>query len=269
MSAATAARPALARRPVLHIAARVGLVARGLVYLLLGWLAIRIASGSSSQQANQKGALATVASQSGGKVLLAGLAVGFGAYALWRLSEAAFGTSAEGNGVGARLKSLLRGLVYVGTCIVAIRFLAGSPGNSQDEQQADLTARLMQHTGGRWLVAIIGLVVLVVGIGMAVSGFKRKFTQELQIGRMQPSTRKAVIAVGVFGNIARGLVVALVGVLILAAAITSDPKKSTGLDGALRTLAHQTLGPLLLGLIALGLAAFGVYGLAAAKWAKT
>ncbi|HKC26822.1 MAG TPA: DUF1206 domain-containing protein [Jatrophihabitans sp.] len=269
MSAMTAARPALARRPVVHVAARVGLVARGLVYLLLGWLAIRIAVGNGSQQANQKGALATVASHSGGKALLVGLAIGFAAYALWRLSEAAFGTSAEGNGAGARLKSLVRGLVYVGSCIVAIRFLAGSPGKSQDKQQADLTARLMQHTGGRWLVGIIGLVVLGVGIGMAVSGFKRQFTRELQVERMTPNARKTVIAVGAFGHVARGVVVALVGVLVIAAAITTDPKKSTGLDGALRTLADQTMGRLLLGVIAVGLAAFGAYGLAAAKWART
>jgi hypothetical protein len=94
--------------------ARFGLTARAFVYVVIGWLAVQIALGHGHQQANQRGAIATVAQHAFGKVLLWVLAIGFAAYALWRLSEAAFGTAAEGRKAGTRLQSLVRGIIYAG-----------------------------------------------------------------------------------------------------------------------------------------------------------
>jgi hypothetical protein len=249
-------------------AARIGLVARGIVYLLMGWLAIKIATGHRNQQANQKGALADVASHSGGLVLLIALAGGFAAYASWQLTQAIYGTAADGRKTSARLTSLVRCLGYAALCATAISVLTGSSKTGQAQQQAGLTARLMHHTGGRWLVGAIGLVVVIVGVAMMVDGLRRTFVKQLQITHMERNTRRTVEALGVVGSTARGIVVALAGALIIDAAATADPSKSTGLDGALRTLVHQAYGPWLLGSAALGLIAFGIYGLAAAKWAR-
>jgi Domain of Unknown Function (DUF1206) len=243
-------------------------VARGLVYLLLGWLAIEVALGHSKHEANQKGALATVAAQTGGTVMLVALAVGLAGYAAWRLSQAVFGTPADGRKAGPRLKSLIRALIYGGLCAIAIGLVAGAHGSSQRRQQSDLTARVMQHTGGRWAVGAVGLIVVAVGLSMIVSGFRLTFLRELDTMRMGATTRKAVAGLGAVGSVARGLVIAVAGALVITAAVTTDPRKSTGLDGALRTFARQEFGPWLLGLIALGLVAFGVYGLAAARWTK-
>jgi hypothetical protein len=268
MTAMTATRPRIARRPAVNAAGRAGLVARGLVYVLLGWIAIQIAAGHSAHRANQKGALATVAAQPGGTVMLIALAIGLAGYALWRFSQAVFGTPTDGRELGPRLKSLVRGLIYAGLCAIAVGVVVGTRGSSQDKQQADVTARVMQHAGGRWLVGLIGVVVLVVGASMAMSGIRLTFRRELDTARMPRRARKAIVGLGAFGTVARGIVIAVAGALVIAAAVTTDPRKSTGLDGALRTLAHQTLGPWLLGLIALGLIAFGVYGIASAKWTK-
>lgn len=268
MTAMVATRASMAHRPAVNAAGRAGLVARGLVYLLLGWLAVEVALGHGKHEANQKGALATVAAQSGGTVMLIALAVGLAGYAAWRLSQAAFGTPSDGRKAGPRLKSLVRALIYGGLCAIAISFVVGSHGSSQRRQQADLTARLMQHTGGRWAVGLVGLIVVAVGVSMMVSGFRLTFLRELDTMRMSATTRKTVAGLGAFGSVARGLVIAVAGVLVIAAAVTTDPNKSTGLDGALRAFVHQEFGPWLLGLIALGLAAFGAYGLAAARWTK-
>ncbi|MEO9140403.1 MAG: DUF1206 domain-containing protein [Jatrophihabitans sp.] len=249
--------------------ARFGLAARGFVYLVIGWLAVQIALGHRSQQANQRGALATVAQHSFGQVLLWILGLGFVAYAVWRLSEAAFGTAAEGRKTGPRLKSLVRGVVYAGLAVTTFSFIAGTSNQTQSAQQETLTAKVMKHDFGRWLVGVVGVIVVVVGLAMVVEGLRRKFEKQLRMSELHGTTRTIVTRLGMVGTTARGIVFAVAGVLVVEAAVNYDPAKSTGLDGALRTLADRAYGPWLLGALALGLIAFGAYGLASARFAKT
>jgi hypothetical protein len=248
--------------------ARFGLAARAFVYLVIGWLAVQIALGHGHQQANQRGAIAAVAQHPFGKMLLWVLAAGFAGYAVWRLSEAAFGTAAEGRETGPRLQSLVRGVIYAALCVSTVSFLLGSAQQGQAQQQETTTAKLMKHTAGRVLVGLLGVVVIVVGIAMIVEGARRKFEKQLRMGELHGATRTAVVRLGMVGTIARGAVFAVAGLLTVDAAVTFDARKSTGLDGALRTLADRPYGPWLLGVLALGLIAFGVYGFAAARWAK-
>jgi Domain of Unknown Function (DUF1206) len=126
----------------------------------------------------------------------------------------------------------------------------------------------MRHSLGRWAVGIAGLVVIAVGVAMVIEGLTKRFEKQLEMYELQGTTRTVVLRLGAVGTVTRGAVFALAGFLVLDAAITFDPKKSTGLDGALRTLAHQPFGPYLLGAAALGLIAFGLYGLASVRYAK-
>jgi hypothetical protein len=249
--------------------ARFGLAARAFIYLMIGWLALQIALGDSSHQANQRGALAELAQGGVGLLVLWLLAVGLAAYALWRFSVAAFGNSVEGDGKGARLQSAVRGLVYTGLCISTIAFIAGASQTSQKRQQQAWTARVLHNDFGRWLVGAVGLVIVIVGLVLIYQGFTRQFEKQLRIGEMSPRTRTVVRWMGTIGTVARGVVFAVAGGLVIAAAVTFDPKKSSGLDGAMRTLADEPYGPWLLSLLALGLIAFGLFGFAAARWART
>lgn len=249
--------------------ARFGLGARAFVYLVIGWLAIQIARGHRSHEANQRGAIAEIAQHSYGVVLLWLLGIGFAAYALWRLSEAAFGTAAEGSKAGPRLQALVGGVVYGALSVTTFRFIAGATRNGQSQQQVTFTARVMKHADGRWLVGLAGLVLVVVGVGTIVQGARKKFENELQMDKLRGTTRTLVGSLGVIGAIARGVVFALAGALVVDAAITHNAAKSTGMDGALRTLADRPYGQLILGIVAFGLIAFGLYGFAAVRWAKT
>src|ERR1022692_1434266 len=134
--------------------ARTGLTARGVIYILIGWVAILLALGKTTRQADQRGALQLLAREPFGLVSLWLLGIGFAAYALWRLSEAAFGVTGEGNGAGPRLKSLGRGVIYAFFVVLTIKVISGKQG-SQSGQQQDVTAHAMQHPAGRWLVAIV------------------------------------------------------------------------------------------------------------------
>lgn len=247
-------------------AARLGLTARGVVYLLMGLLAVLVARGAVVQ-VDQKGALAQVVAHPYGGLVVAAMAAGFVGYALWRLSEAAFGVSGEGRRVGPRVQSLVRSLVYVGLAVSAVAVLQGSR-TSQSSQQRSLTARAMEQPGGRWLVAAIGVVILGVGLALVAEGVRLRFMRYFPVGALSPRVRHAVRVLGAVGTVARGLVFALTGALVVAAAWTYDPAKASGLDGALKTLRDQPFGPLLLTAAGAGLVAFGLYGLAEAKYRR-
>jgi hypothetical protein len=247
--------------------ARAGLAARGVIYILIGWVAVLIALGQSSQQADQQGALQLLAGKPYGLVSLWLLGIGFAAYALWRLSEAAFGVTGEGNGAGPRLKSLVRAVIYAGFAYLTFQVISGT-GGSQTKKQQDVTAKVMHHTGGRWLVGIVGLVIVIAGLTLVFEGIRRTFMKFLQTSQMSPRTRRIVERLGMIGTVARGVVFALAGVLVIEAAVTYKPAKAGGIDKALLTLRNQPFGGFLLGLAALGLIIFGVYALCEARWRK-
>jgi Domain of Unknown Function (DUF1206) len=253
--------------PARHVLARAGLTARGILYILIGWVAVLVALGHGSHEADQQGALQLLAGKPYGSASLWLLGIGFAAYALWRLSEAVYGVAGEGNGTAARLKSLGRAVVYAGLAYLTFRLLSGAR-SSQARQQQDATAQVMQHPGGRWLVAIAGLIIVVIGVVLVSEGLRRTFMKYLQTSQMSPRTRRVVSRLGVIGTVARGVVIALVGILVIDAAVTHSPAKSGGIDRALLTLRDQPFGPVLLLAAALGLVAFGVYGLCEARWRR-
>jgi hypothetical protein len=264
--ASTQARRA-ADSPVARAVARIGLVARGVIYILIGWLAVELAIGHSSQRPSQEGALQLLAGKSYGLITLWLLGIGFAGYSLWRLSEAAFGVTGEKPGAGPRLKSLVRAIVYGFLSALTFQVIAGSASN-ESRKQKDLTASVMHHTGGQWLVGIVGLAIVIVGLTLVIEGIRRTFMKHLRSGEMSPRTRKIVEKLGMIGTTARGVVFAIVGALIVDAAVTFSPKKSGGLDKALLTLRHQVFGEFLLLIVALGLIIFGIYGLCEARWRR-
>src|SRR6478736_1721285 len=152
-----------------HLLARAGLTARGVIYILVGWVALLVALGHSSQEADQQGALHLLAGKSYGLVSLWLLGVGFAAYALWRLSEAAFGVTAEPPGAGPRLKSLARAVLYAGFAYLTFDVISGTR-QSQSRQEQDMTATAMRNTEGRWLVGIVGLAVVIIGLVLVSEG---------------------------------------------------------------------------------------------------
>jgi hypothetical protein len=245
-----------------------GLTARGVLYILVGWIAVLVALGQGSHEADQQGALQLLAGQSYGLVSLWLLGIGFAGYALWRLSEAAFGVTGDGNGAGPRLKSLARAVVYGFFAYQTFKIISGVGGGSQAAKQEDLTASVMRHAGGRWLVGIAGLVIVIVGVVLVLEGIRRKFLKYLQLSGVSPRGRRIVEWLGEIGTAARGAVFALAGVLVIDAAITYKPAKAGGIDKALLTLRAQPFGAVLLIIAALGLITFGVYGLCEARWRR-
>ncbi|WP_318782512.1 DUF1206 domain-containing protein [Nonomuraea africana] len=168
------------------------------------------------------------------------------------------------------MASLALAAIYVALCIGVVRFLMGVGGQrSGNTQSKDFTATLMSHTGGRWLVLLIGLGVVGVGVGMMVQAVLKKFIDNLHMAKMNAHTRRTVETLGLMGILARGGVFSVLGVFLIIAAATFDSKEAQGLDGTLRKIATTPFGPWLLVAVALGLVIFGVYSFFEARWRKT
>jgi hypothetical protein len=251
--------------------ARAGLAARGVIYLLIGFLATQIALGKGGKEADRQGALQTVATTPGGTVLLWLLAVGLAGMALWRFSEAIYGQAGpDGHKATKRLSSLARAIFYTAVCSSTVAFIIGSGGpGSSDKKSKDLTGKAMHDIpAGRWIVLLVGLGFVAGGIAIAVRAMKTKFEKKLNTHQMSPQVRKAVKAVGMVGQSTRALIYAAAGVFLAYAAITYDPGKAKGVDGTLRQFTKTAVGPWLLVLVALGLIVFGIYSFCEARWRR-
>ncbi|MFJ3334682.1 DUF1206 domain-containing protein [Streptomyces sp. NPDC086766] len=252
-------------------AARAGLTARGVIYLLVGVLALRVAFGDGKHQADRSGALATIADEPFGSVLLWALGIGLVGMAVWRLSEAVFGSAgADGRKAGKRLMAVVRCVFYVTVAWSVLAFAAGSGGGgrSSDEQSRDLTARALDVPAGQWLVGAAGAGVVIAGVVIAVQAVRRSYRDKMKLGQMSPRVRRLVDVTGVGGGAARGLVFVVAGGFAVRAAVDARPERAKGLDDTLRSFAGTPAGPWLLALVAAGLVLFGLFSFALARWRR-
>lgn len=249
--------------------ARAGLVARGVVYFVIGLLALELALGEGGATTDQQGAMKAIAAEAYGKVLLVLLAIGLAGYAIWRLTRAAVGHGAEQrDDTSDRIAALASGITYAALCVVAIGILSGSGSSSSSEKAKETTAGVLGWSGGEVLVVIAGLALIGVAIYQAYKGVSKNFLEDAKTGEMSEPVRKAYTALGVFGLVARAVVFALVGYGLIKAAIEYDPKEAVGLDGALQKLTETGFGPWLLGIVAAGLIGFAVYSAVDARYRK-
>ncbi|MGP3940357.1 DUF1206 domain-containing protein [Streptomyces sp. 6N106] len=269
-SATRTRTPREAGNRAIEAAARWGLATRGVLYLLIGALALRIALGDRGEQADRGGALQVLAQQPFGAALVWAVGIGLVCMALWRLSEAVFGAAGpDGGAARKRLAGAARAVFYGVVAYSVLSFATGEQGSgSSDRQSQDVTARALDLPYGRWLVAAAGAAVAAAGVWIAVRALRRGFRKYLKLGAMSRRARRAVEALGVCGGVARGAVFAVAGGFALSAAVRYDPDKAKGIDDTLQTFAGTAAGPWLLMAVALGLALFGVFSFAMARWRR-
>ena len=252
--------------------ARIGLIAFGVVHLLVAWLALQLAWGGGGKSADQSGAMQTVSESPVGKPLLWVIAIGMIALAVWQAAEVLrwrSGWSASGKTRTKALRksggALAKAAVYIALAVLAIRFATGS-GQSSSQQQQQTTAGVFSWPGGRFLVGVVALVLIGSGVWHIRKGLTKSFLKQIDTSDASPSALRLVTRLGQVGFPAKGVALALVGGLLGYAAITFDPSKAQGLDGALRTILDLPFGQILLTLVALGIAAFGAFCFVRARY---
>lgn len=255
--------------PILTGIARVGLTAYGVVYLLIGWLALQIAWGSAPESGDQTGALATIAEAPFGRFLLYLLIIGLVAMMLWQFANAAFAKKIDDDGpkgVAKRIAAAITGIVFGALAFTTYKMASGQ-GASSTQAQQEQTSGIMALPGGRILAIVIGLVIIGVGIGTIVRAIQRSFLDHID-SAISPAIRTWIERAGLAGYIANGIGLSLVGALFAYAAITFDPAKSTGLDGALRTILTAPFGRFLLTAVAIGFLCYGLFQFARARYER-
>jgi hypothetical protein len=250
-----------------HALARLGLIGKGLIFVIVGLLAIRVATGTGGDTTDKSGALRTVAEQPFGRFLVIALAVLFAFYAVWRFVDAIVGTGEDGAKDWAKRAGYVgRGAVYAVLAVAAIQTAVGSKSGGSGGNEDTMTARVLDWPAGQWIVGAAGVAVLAAAGWNVYRGVTRKFKACWKTDEMSEQEERVATGVGVAGHLARAVTFALIGFFIVRAAYQYDPQETVGLDGALAKLARADYGPWLLGLTAAGLIAYGLYCFVEARW---
>lgn len=241
--------------------ARLGFAGSGLIHLLIGWIAARVALGGGGE-ADQGGALAAVREAPAGGVLLWVCVLGFATLAIFQLVEGILG----GPDLTDRLKAVGKGILYAALGVTTFTYARGGSSDS-GESTTDLTATLLQAPLGRWLVAAVGVGVAAVGAYHVFKGLTHRFLEDLRSSGGGDLGR-AIVVTGTLGYAAKGVALVVLGGLFGVAAWQADADEAAGLDAALKALAEQPFGTVLLLAVALGLILFGVYSVLRARYAR-
>lgn len=253
--------------------ARLGYAAKGLVYLIMGMIALSAALGSGATPTDQKGVFQTIFAQPFGKFLLIIVAIGLVGYALWSLCQGVLdvdgkGTSAKG--IVTRIGYSVVGIIYLVLAFAAFKLAmaGGGAGSSSDSTTRDFTAQLLAKPFGVVLAVLAGLAALAIAGVLFYRAWKADFKSLLRPKELGQQGKHLLVMLGRFGYAALGVVFVEVSIFLLTAAVHRNPGEARGLSGALRALEQQPFGPLLLAIVALGLIAYGVYSVASARYRR-
>lgn len=249
-----------------RVAARIGYVVLGLLHLLIGVIAISIATGSGGDTADQSGALGQVAKAPAGMLLLWVIVIGLAALAVWQIAEAVAERDPDTKKQWAhRAKDVGTAVAYAAIAVTAFTVVSGGSSDS-GEQSRTMSAQLMATPAGVVVLVVIGLAVAVIGVAFIVRGITKAFMKN--ISSPGGTAGRGIRTFGMVGYIAKGIAIGVAGILFLVAAFAHDPNAAGGLDAALRSLAGLPFGQIVLWLVGAGLVVYGLFCFARARYAR-
>ncbi|MBD1396168.1 DUF1206 domain-containing protein [Pontibacter sp. JH31] len=252
--------------------ARIGLIAKGIVYCLVGTLAFMAAfeiGGRSEQSAGKTGVFRFIMEQPYGKVLLGIVALGMLCYTLWRFIQAIADTEDKGTdakGIGRRIGYAFSGLVYGALAFTAAQLVMGNSSSGSSDSRQTLARELLAQPFGQWLLGAVAIGTMAVGIYQFYRAYSDMYMKKLQASRIKPEMRDTLVRAGKIGYIARGFVWLIIGYLLLQAALNSNFQKAGSSSQAFQFLEENAYGSYLLGALALGLLSYGVFMFVRAKY---
>ncbi len=250
---------------------RLGYVAKGVVYAIVGWLAASTVFGSGGRTTGTRGALRSLVNRPFGRVLLGLVAIGLSGYVLWRFVQAIMDTEHKGTdakGIIQRLSYAGNGSIYAGLAITAVQIIMGEVDFDNGYGSRDWTALLLAQPFGQWLVGTGGALVIGVGFYEFYQAYTANFCRKFKLNEMSDTEKTWATHIGRFGLVAKGVVYNIIGFFLIQAARHSKSKRVRGLEGALDLLAQQSYGRWLLGIVAIGLIAYGVYYIVQARYRR-
>lgn len=248
--------------PFLEGFARIGYAAKGVVYVMLGGLALLAAIGSGGETTDSRGALQTLVDQPFGQALLWIIAIGLVGYSIWQFLRAVEDPEHEGSdksGIAKRVAFFISGVIHAGLTFFALHLLLGTGGSDDGgNRSASLSAAVMSWPGGKWLVVIVGLCIAGYGVKQVMRAWKAKISDMLNLSQLSSGGRRAAVAVSRVGMGARGVVFFVAGAFAVIAGWQTNPDDAKGIGEALAWIRGLPAGWVLLALVATGLVAYGL-----------
>ena len=264
-----------AASPLMEDLMRLGYMVRGLVYGVVGILALEVALGVGGSIDDLQGAIVAMSKSPIGDVLLVAILIGLIGYALWGFVRALFDPLHKGSdakGIAERVGFAISGISYGLLALATYGLITGATNaahnGAQTSQAQQTTASILSYSWGPWLIAIVGVAVIVIGLTHIFRSVRPRFDEQFQPYALNANQRKWFERLGRFGTAARGVVFVLIGLFLFLAAYLHDPNEARGIDGVLMALLHQPYGPWLMGLVALGLICFGLYSAMSGLWLR-
>jgi uncharacterized membrane protein YqhA len=248
-------------KPWIRGLARVGYAAKGVVYLIIGILAFQAAFGPGGKTTDSKGAFVTIAGKPFGEALLWILIVGLIGYSVWKGIQAIKDPDNYGNdtkGILIRTGFFGAGVIHLFLAYNAVSIITRAGSSSSGSKQS-MSAKLLGQPFGQWVIGFIGLCFIGFGVYQVIRGYKKSFMKQLKQYEMHNQEEWWGKRAGQIGLVARGVVFSMMGIFFIQTAMTANPDKTKGLDGALSELAKQPYGAILLGLVAIGFIAYGIF----------
>jgi len=245
---------------------RIGYAAKGIIYLLIGVLAFRLAAGfDGGRLVDAGGALHILFRQPFGQALLAVIGIGILTYSLWQFIEALWDTRRKGGGWGwwDRSLTMIKGAAYATVGWQATRMVLGLR-----RSQGELAAEVISVPLGGAFLALVGFGVAVYGLFEVKDALQARFGDDLDAHRLRDEAGAWATAIGRIGNGARGVILALMGMASVGAGLQRDPEKARGISDVLAALFWQPYGVALAATVAAGLACFGIFQLLHARYAR-
>jgi hypothetical protein len=240
---------------------RFGHMAKGVVYAMVGILALMAAAGMGGGTTGTSGAMSTVANEPFGKLLLWLIGIGLIGYIMWEVIKAVKDVEHNGTdskGIVKRISYLVSAVIYGSLALTALK-LAMSAGKSGGSSEKTISATLLAQPFGQWIVGLVGLIIITYGLIELYRGLKERFMKYFKTHEMNDKEVRLARNAGKIGLMARGIVLVMTGFFFMRTAITANPDETKGLGDALAELASQPFGQILLGIVAAGLILYGVY----------
>ncbi|HEY6874817.1 MAG TPA: DUF1206 domain-containing protein [Candidatus Dormibacteraeota bacterium] len=260
-----------AANPGIEFLERVGYIVRGVLYAVMGGLALGLALGIGGNATDQSGSLVWLTGNSAGKFLLLAVVIGLAAYSLWGFVRAIFDPLHRGDdppGIAQRLGFAWSGIAYASIVVFALKLLAGSASRQHQDGTQAAIASILSVPGGRWIAIAIGVVALAAGIGQFVEAYKATFRKDMKRFEMKKTEKKVVDNLGRVGMVARGVTFSLVGWFVFQGGLHQDPSQVRGYGGTFLFLIQQPFGRVILATVAIGFIALGLHSFACARWIR-
>jgi hypothetical protein len=261
-----AAASAAQNSTVFRTLARIGYVVLGILHIVIGVIAISVATGTASEDADQGGAIQQIADAPAGVLLLWVIVLGLLALAIWQIAEAFLERNPDSKKKwGYRIKYIGTAVAYIAIAITALVYAMGGQSDSSESTKT-FSAQLLATPGGVFLLVLVGLLIAGIGVAFVVRGFTRAFEKHLDLP--SGTAEKGIVTFGVVGYVAKGIAIAVTGALFVVAAFTHDPEAAGGLDSALHSLAALPFGTVILWIVGAGLILYGLFCFARARYAR-